>query len=114
MRTSRMIIAVMVAVLAAAAVAMPTYMPIVLKQYNLKKDGVVGKASCALCHASKSEFKKFNPFGTDLKKALETAKAKQLTPEILKAVEPLDSDKDGVKNGDELKNDKLPGDPKSK
>lgn len=114
MRSLKTLLAATVGLLAVAAVAMPTYGPIVLKQYNLKKDGTVAKATCALCHASKTEFKKYNPYGTDLKAALDKAKTKQLTPEILKSVEGLDSDKDGVKNGDELKNDKLPGDPKSK
>lgn len=105
---------VLLTVAACAVVAMPTFSPVVNTQYKPKKDGVVAKATCALCHASKTKFKEFNPYGADLKKALDAQKTKKLTPEILKSLDALDSDKDGVKNGIELKADTLPGDPKSK
>lgn len=110
----RTTLTVVLAALSCAGVAMPTFLPVINTQYKPKKGGVVAKATCALCHASKTKLKAFNPYGADLKKALDTAKTKKLTAEILKTVELLDSDKDGLKNGDELKADKLPGDPKSK
>ncbi len=99
---------------AAAALAMPTFQTIVQKEFPAKKDGAVAKAACALCHASKTSFKKLNAYGQDLAKILATAKTKALTPALLHKADGLDSDKDGVKNADELKKDTLPGDPKSK
>lgn len=100
--------------LGVAAIAMPTYDKVVAQQYKTKKDGVIAKASCALCHASKAKLKEYNLYGTDLKKVMDEAKTKVLTVDLLKKVDLLDSDKDGVKNGDELKAGTLPGDPKSK
>ncbi|MCW5942813.1 MAG: hypothetical protein KIS66_11305 [Fimbriimonadaceae bacterium] len=46
--------------------------------------------------------------------ALKQENTKVLTGSVLKKVEGLDSDKDGVKNIDEINADKMPGDPKSK
>jgi hypothetical protein len=109
---SGLVVALTVA--ACAVMAMPTFTPIVSTLYKPKKDGVIAKATCALCHTSKTSFKTLNPYGADVKKALDAAKSKKLTPDVLKSLEALDSDKDGVKNGDELKKDTLPGDPKSK
>jgi hypothetical protein len=39
-------------------------------------------------------------------------KARSLTPDVLKSVENLDSDKDKVRNIDEIKKGRLPGVPK--
>lgn len=57
---------------------------------------------------------KLNLYGTDLQKAMTQENTKVLTGSVLKKVEGLDSDKDGVKNGDEIKKDTLPANPKSK
>jgi hypothetical protein len=100
--------------LTGAAIAMPSYGPIVNAQYKPSKDSAVAKANCALCHLSNTNVKKWNVYGTDLKNAMDKAKTKKLTTEVLASIDALDSDKDGVKNGDELKKGTLPGDPKSK
>jgi hypothetical protein len=63
------------------------------------------------CHVKGKEL---NVYGKDVQKAMQEKKTKDLTAEILKSIEKLDSDKDGVSNGDELKAGTLPGDPKSK
>lgn len=107
-------ISVVVLVLGATALAMPAYKAVLHSTYKVKPGSVIAKADCALCHATKSNFKKLNAFGADLDKALKEAKSKAMTAEILKQVEALDSDKDGVKNVDEIRKDTLPGDPKSK
>lgn len=101
-------------VVAGASIAMPAFKSLVATQYKVKPGGTIDKAGCTLCHVSMAKLKEFNPFGTDLKAALTAAKTKALTPAILKQVENLDSDKDGVKNGAELAADKLPGDKNSK
>ncbi len=74
---------------------------------------VYGKpsAQCITCHTKPPER---NDYGKDVLAALDKAKTPELTAEILKSVESLDSDKDGVLNGDEIKAGTLPGNPTSK
>jgi hypothetical protein len=69
------------------------------------------KAGCAVCHIGHGP--KLNAYGEDIKK-LTPKGSKKLTADILKKAESLDSDKDGVKNGAEIKAGSLPGDAKSK
>ena len=94
------------------ALALPSFVTVFGTNYKVGKDSELKKASCTVCHVGKTP--KLNPYGLDLKKLLTEAKTMKLTPEMLKKVEDLDSDKDGVKNIDESKADKFPGDPKSK
>lgn len=98
-------------VLASAAFALPAMESAFYTNYKTAKTSNIKKADCVLCHVAKGKIK-LNPYGEDIKKAL--AGSKTLTPEILKQVESLDSDKDGISNIDEIKADSLPGDPKSK
>ncbi|MCB8931831.1 MAG: hypothetical protein H6534_00150 [Chthonomonadaceae bacterium] len=77
-------------------------------QYKIDKSSALGKAGCGVCHAT-AKGGKLNPYGLDLQKAMKVAKTKKLTPEVLKKIESLDSDKDGVKNLDEIKKDRNPG-----
>lgn len=80
--------------------------------YAVKEDSALGKANCVVCHAKMPPTKtELNPYGLDVQKV---AKGKPLDEKILKAVENLDSDKDGAKNLVEIKAGTLPGDPKSK
>lgn len=82
--------------------------------YKVAKDSNLLKAKCALCHAEATKnFKKLNPYGADLQKAMQKEKAKELTAKILASVEKLDSDKDKAANIAEIKANTLPGDPKS-
>lgn len=96
--------------LAATAMALPPMGKVFQTTYKVGKDSALKKADCGVCHVGKKT--KLNPYGEDLKTAL--GDSKTLTEEILKKVEDKDSDKDGVKNIDEIKAGKLPGDPKSK
>jgi uncharacterized membrane protein len=93
--------------------AKPDFPPIVEKAYNLKPDSKLGKAAedCTLCHTDPP---KLNPYGNDIKVALETAHTKQLTPEVLHSLDAKDSDGDGANNKAEFAADTLPGDPASK
>jgi hypothetical protein len=97
--------------LATAAMALPPFLNAFDANYNLKKLPNLKRANCAVCHVGTSP--KFNPYGLDLKKELEREKTKIMTTTAFKRVENLDSDKDGVKNIDEIRADSLPGDPKS-
>jgi hypothetical protein len=67
---------------------------------------------CLVCHTAMPATKtNLNPYAVDLAKA---AAGKPVDEKTYKAIEGLDSDKDGFKNGVELKAGTLPGDPKSK
>lgn len=111
MRVTRLSLTLGLSLLATAALALPALVKDFQSAYKIPKGSTLAKADCAVCHIGKSP--KLNPFGADLKKVLEAEKTKKLTPELLKKVEALDSDKDGAKNIDEIKADTLPGDPKS-
>ena len=101
---------VAVSLLAAVAYALPTEATTFKTLYNPKAGSKVATAGCLLCHA-KAPFTKtdLNPYGKDL--------AKQPVPRTaasFKAIENLDSDKDGVSNLKEIQAGTLPGDPASK
>lgn len=96
--------------LTVTAMALPPMGKVFQTTYKVGKDSALKKADCGVCHVGKKT--KLNPYGEDVKTALSGAKV--LTEEVLKKVEDKDSDKDGVKNIDEIKAGKLPGDPKSK
>ena len=110
MKASWLAMAATAALVSTAAVALPVFTPVFTDLYHPKAGSALAKGSCATCHVGHT--KALNAYGGDLKKAL--AGSKTLTPAALKKVEALDSDKDGVKNGAELKKGTLPGDPKSK
>lgn len=90
------------------AFALSTYTKVFYTTYNIKPDSKLAKANCAVCHAT-AKGGKLNPYGTDLSAALKAANTKKLSAEILHKVDNLDSNKDGVKNGDSIKADKNPG-----
>lgn len=110
MKASWLAIATTTAFLSAAALALPTFNPVFSDLYKPKEGSALAKASCGVCHIGHT--KELNPYGKDVKKALGGSKV--ITAAVLKKVEKLDSDRDGVKNGVELKKGTLPGDPKSK
>ena len=109
MRMFRMVATVALAATATVAMAMPTFMTDVYKTYKVKPGGIVAKAACSLCHADAKNHKILNPYGNDLKAAMAKAGVKTVNAAVLKAVDGLDSNKDGVKNGASLGADKLPG-----
>jgi hypothetical protein len=99
-------------VLSVTAIAKPPFLKTFEATYKIKETSNLHKAGCAICHAGGPP--KLNPYGEDVKKQLETSKAEAVTPETLKKIEKLDSDKDGFTNIKEIKADTLPGDPESK
>jgi len=111
MRALRSTLAISLMVASAAALAMPSFYTVFKQTFKVPEGSALAKANCAVCH---SQVPKLNPFGVDIQKAMKELKTNKVTPEVLKKVENLDSDKDGVKNIDEIKKGTLPGDPKSK
>lgn len=98
--------------LAAAVFAMPQFKKEIIESYGLKPGSAIEKAGCSACHVGSTA--KLNPYGVDLKAAMAAAKSKVLTAAIVKKTDALDSDKDGVQNGVEIKAGTGPGDPQSK
>jgi hypothetical protein len=112
MNRVRMLVSTLLALgLMVTAVATPKLQVVFNKTYPAPKDSALAKAKCMACHVKGKEL---NVYGKDVQKAMQEKKTKDLTAEILKSIEKLDSDKDGASNGDELKAGTLPGDPKSK
>lgn len=112
MKATRAILVGTAVIASTAAFALPTFTKVFTSTYPAPKDSALAKANCAACHIGMSP--KLNAYGKDQAAALKAKKTKTLTPAILKSLDKLDSDKDGVKNGVELKKGTLPGDPKSK
>lgn len=99
-----------VLVLAAAAYALPTDLITFKSLYNPKAGSKLAAAACLTCHAAMPPTKTaLNPYGKDLAK-----QKKPFNAASFKAIEQLDSDKDGVPNLKEIRAGTLPGDPKSK
>lgn len=94
--------------LVAMAFALKTYEKVFETKYNVTASSNLGKAKCLVCHNT-AKGAGINPYGKDLAAAMKAAKTKKLTPELLVKIEGLDSDKDGVKNIDEIKKDQMPG-----
>ena len=80
--------------------------PELQSQFNAKYQTRGSKLdSCLTCHTQQAGGKEYlNPYGTDLSAAQND----------FAAIEPKDSDGDGVTNIDEIKKETFPGDPKSK
>lgn len=97
-----------VVLLAVAALALPNDGTLFKQTYNPKDGTALGNAGCLVCHASMPPGKNMNPYGKDyLDKKTRNAAA-------LKAIESVDSDKDGATNIVEIRAGTLPGDPASK
>lgn len=92
--------------IATAAMALATFTSVFTKTYSVAKDSALGKANCAVCHAS-TRGGKLNAYGTDIKKAMKSEK--KMTAAHLKAVEGLDSNKNGKTNLEDIKANVNPG-----
>ncbi|MCX7801009.1 MAG: hypothetical protein N2109_11785 [Fimbriimonadales bacterium] len=99
----RTLTTLLAAALGVLAIAGPAWVGLFEKTYDVKAGSSLKKAKCAVCH---TKGKELNAYGKDLEKALKGGK--KPTVEVLRAVEQLDSDKDGVKNIDAIKADKVP------
>lgn len=91
--------------LAAIVMAMGSFTSVFKKTYDLDAKSKVAAAGCLTCHEKKSGGK-LNAYGTDLQKAMKGSK--KLTPEMLHAIDKLDSNKNGKSNADDIKAGNLP------
>lgn len=106
------IVVVVVVGVATWAAATPQSITLFKLVYSPREGSDLTRANCLVCHSKMPPSKvDLNPYGKDLQKALA---GKAIDEKFLRAIEKLDSDKDGVSNIDEIKAGTLPGDPKSK
>ncbi len=96
--------------MAAVSEAKPAFLDVFLSTYKPDGASALASAKCGICHSS---VPKRNPYGKEVKKALDASSDGKMTSEILQQVEGIDSDGDGWSNGDEIKAGFLPGDPTS-
>jgi hypothetical protein len=94
--------------LAAMAFALSSYSKVFNEAYKVGKDSHLAKAACGVCHVS-AKGGKLNAYGLDVQTVMKAAGTKKMSADILKKVDGMDSDKDGVKNGDEIGKDRMPG-----
>lgn len=106
----RAFLALATCVLSAAAMATPEQMEAFHRAFLLKESSRLFKAQCMTCHTSPPEH---NPFGKDVRSALKASGKDLITIELIRSLDAKDSDGDGWPNGEEIKQDFLPGDPKS-
>ena len=90
------------------AMALSAFSKTFKENYKVKEGSNLDKAACSVCHLS-AKGGKLNSYGKDIQAAMKKDNAKKLTAEILVKVEGLDSNKNGVKNIDEIKKDQNPG-----
>ncbi|HEY3413027.1 MAG TPA: hypothetical protein VGM51_08215 [Armatimonadota bacterium] len=112
MRTIRTVLTIGFAAITATSFALPAFLTTFQATYKAPKGSALESAGCKTCHVGSTT--KRNPYGQDVEKAMAALKSKKVTAEVLKKVELLDSDKDGVTNIAEITKGTLPGDPKSK
>ncbi|MDQ7820795.1 MAG: hypothetical protein QN173_08550 [Armatimonadota bacterium] len=102
-------VAGVVLTLATAAAALPADLTTFRNLYKPREDSPLGKAGCLICHTATPPTKEVNPYGADLAK-----QGKTRAEAAFRAIEKLDSDKDGFTNIAEIQAGTLPGDPTSR
>jgi uncharacterized membrane protein len=111
-RFLKFILVLMAIASASVSQAKPEFLRVFNTVYNPSPSSALGMAKCGICHVSSGPPMR-NPYGKDLKSALNNSKDGQFTAEILQQVEKLDSDGDGYTNIEEISQGFLPGDPAS-
>ncbi len=107
--TSALAVAAGLLLLTATAAALPSDLTTFRNLYSPREDTALGKAGCLICHTTTPPTKQVNPYGADLARQ-GTTRAEA----AFRAIEKLDSDKDGFTNIAEIRAGTLPGDPTSK
>lgn len=94
----------------AAAMSLSSFAKTFQEKYKVKDGSNLAKAQCSVCHTG-PKGGKLNAYGKDIAAAMKAEGVKKMTAAILTKVESLDSNKNGIKNIDEIKADKNPGAP---
>lgn len=102
------------ALLGAASFGMASseFLDAFMANYKVKEGSAIAEKSCGICHVSDSDFG-FNPFGSEIKKAIAETGQTEISAKVWTAIALLDSDGDGNPNDKEIESDTLPGDPAS-
>lgn len=113
MRPQRVLATAAGVLVAATALATPMMKLEFDKVAKPPKQSRLATSGCVVCH---TKGKELNPYGKDVAAAIKALKIKpkKITPDVLKKIAKLDSDKDKASNEKELKAGTLPGDAKSK
>jgi uncharacterized membrane protein len=106
----KLMIALALSLFAGIAVATPERMESFHRAMVLKESSRLFKAECMTCHTKPPEH---NPFGKDVKFALNASGEELITLQLIQSLGSKDSDGDGWPNAEEIKQDFLPGDPES-
>jgi mono/diheme cytochrome c family protein len=77
--------------------------------YNLNAGSKILKANCSICHLP-NNVRKENVYGAPMVAPMRALGKRKVTPEILRALDNLDSDGDGATNIEEITADTLPWD----
>ena len=94
--------------LAAVAAAFLTFEKPFYAHYGVKDGSKIDNMKCLPCH-EKITGGKLNPYGLDMQAEMKKQSTKRLTPSVLNAIDKMDSDKDGMANGEEVRKDRNPG-----
>jgi uncharacterized membrane protein len=106
----RLLSAFLLFAVAGAVEAKPPFLITFNDYYKPDPSSALGQAKCGICHTQPPTR---NAYGKDLKKLVDASSDGNLTVDMLKQVESLDSDGDGYTNADEIIAGFLPGDPAS-
>jgi mono/diheme cytochrome c family protein len=93
--------------MASMAITLGSFNGVFHETYDISKTSALGQANCLACHEKKTGGK-LTGYGFDLQKEMKASKAKKLTPAVLKAVEKLDSNKNGKSNLEDIKAGHIP------
>ncbi len=94
----------------AICVATPEGMERLHRVAELKPSSKLLKAECMTCH---TDVPLHNPFGRDVRSAIKSSERAGVDAEIWNHLAKLDSDQDESSNGEEIRSDTLPGDPRN-
>lgn len=111
MINARPIFAGIVLTLAVAAPATPENWKAFRTFYAIQAESLIDKTGCQTCHTNPP---RRNEYGRALNQALGQSSAGRVTGDVLASIEAIDSDGDGVANGDEIRAGSLPGNAESK
>lgn len=104
----RVLLTVLLSTIAASAMSTGEYLDAFLTHYKVSESSDLGKSSCGACHISDSDFS-YNAYGRDMVKYMTDNNKSELDAGVLEALGAMDSDGDGISNGDDIAGGSVPG-----